>query len=441
MTTAQHDLVRPSSPTAIQTWPLSPIDRFAFQWVIQGTWVFDAPLDADALKHGLARLLAAYPILCGRAAGENIRGSDRGVPFVEASDRTSCVADFGAARVEVARFGHRFSPASIRHGRAPLLTVKLTRLRDGCVLAICCSHACLDGNGFYSMARNLSLAATGKPFPPPVLEREAVPAKPRGRWAVARSAREQGWHRLTVLALLRSAIRRRGLLDRAFVARFSPVALRRCKEALTGAPGCERLSTNTALLAHVAHRVAELVDLGPRDDFAVSLTVDQRERIASIRSEFARNAVSAVATGPIPATASEAEIAARLQERLEPLTRKPSTVLESLARLTDEVAAHALPYSTIPVSRLGGRRPTLFYTNTFSKFPVYALELGTESRPVRPVRAVPHNLGDPILIWPAPPAVGGVELYFSGTLARAAARLDADDGWWAALRRFDREVA
>jgi len=52
-----QDVVRPTTSPTISSWPLTPIDRYAFQWVIHGTWVFDTPLDADALKHGLARLL------------------------------------------------------------------------------------------------------------------------------------------------------------------------------------------------------------------------------------------------------------------------------------------------------------------------------------------------------------------------------------------------
>jgi hypothetical protein len=84
-----------------------------------------------------------------------------------------------------------------------------------------------------------------------------------------------------------------------------------------------------------------------------------------------------------------------------------------------------------------GKRPTLLYTNSFSKFPVDDLDFGEASHPIRPVRAIPHNLGDAIVLWPAPPSVGGIELYFSGTLARAVVRLGEKDPWWTALHSFD----
>ncbi|HEX5048585.1 MAG TPA: acyltransferase [Gammaproteobacteria bacterium] len=434
----KHDLVRPATaPAGTSSWPLTPIDRYAFQWVIQGTWVFDTPLDAGTLKHGLARLLDAYPILCGRAAGDRIHWRSGGVPFVEAADPRLGVADFGLTRVDAARLAERPSPALIRRGLAPLLAVKLTHLHDGCALAICCSHACLDGNGFYTMARNLSRAATGRPFDPPVLDRPPPHAQPRSRAAVARAAREAGWHRLGLLDAARFALARRGVHDRAFVARFSPAALERCKQTLAGASRVARLSTTSALLAHVAHCTAALLRLGRDDAFRVSFLVDQRERLAALPAAFARNAVSAACTGPIGARAPAEEIAARLHERLEPLLAKPSLELEALALLTAEVAAHYLPYSSIPLSGLPRRRPTLLYTNSFAKFPVYDLDFGEATRPLRPVRAIPHNLGDQIVVWPAPPASGGLELYFSGPLARAVARVSESDAWWAELRRFD----
>jgi Transferase family len=443
MTKTNHELVRPTtSPTATPSWPLTPIDQFALQWLIQGTWVFDVNVDANALKHGLARLLDAYPILCGRvAAGKSIEWTETGVPVIEETDASLGVRDFGPTRTDVTRFGYRHSPTLIRRGRAPLMTVKLTRLRDGCVLAICCSHACLDGNGFYSMARNLSRATAGKPFSRPVFDRPPTRSKLRSRAEVARDAQQTAWHRFTMLDTVRYALARPRLLDRSFVAHFSPSTLQRCKDELVRGSGCDRLSTNSALLAHVAHCVVTLLGLDANSSFALSAAVDQRGRVAALADDFAGNAVSVAATSPIPARASPADIAVRLHKRLEPILGRPSPELESIARLTAEVVGHRLPYSTIPVSGMLGRRPKLFYTNSFSKFPVYDVDFGEASRPVRPVRAIPHNLGDPIVLWPAPPSAGGVELYFSGTLARAVERLGKDDQWWAELHSFDDEKA
>lgn len=430
-----RDIVRPTSHLAWTTWPLTPTDRFASRWVIQGTWVFDRRIDADTLKRGLVRLLDSYSILSGRMVGPRIVSLKSGVPVIETTDTGLSVRDFGPGSIDVGRFGDRRNPVLIQLGLAPLLTVKLTHIRDGCVLGVCASHACLDGQGFYAMVRNLGRATRGEPFAPPVFDR--VPAAPPRRGsAVARAARAAGWHRVTVRDAVRLLLPPPRAGGRAFVSHFSPEALGRCKEAMVRESGCERLSTNSALVAHVADCARTLLRVDAASSFAVSMTVDQRGRVPDVPEHFAGNAVSLVTAGPISAGAPAGEIAARLHERLAPLLARPSADLAALATLAREVAAHRLPYTPLPGTPLFGRPTPLFYTNSFSKFPVYDLDFGGASQPVRPVRAIPHNLGDPIVLWPAPPSTGGLDLYFSGRLEQALTTGGHDQAWQTALRRF-----
>jgi hypothetical protein len=201
--------------------------------VIQGTWIFDVDLYATTLKSGLARLLDAYPPLCGRIAGDHIEWAAGGVPFVEVTDTTIMVHDFGPAAVDATRFGYRCSPTRIRLGLAPLLTVTLTHIRDGCVLAICTSHACVDGNGFYTMVQNLARAATGRPFPPTVFDRPPAPPV-RRRDEVKRSAREAGYSRSR--SWTASATRSRALV--CTIGRWSPTFVR-CAASWQGSDGTE----------------------------------------------------------------------------------------------------------------------------------------------------------------------------------------------------------
>lgn len=46
-------------------------------------------------------------------------------------------------------------------------------------------------------------------------------------------------------------------------------------------------------------------------------------------------------------------------------------------------------------------------------------------------------MGPTMLSFAAPPSVGGLELYFSGKLARTISRVSRDEAWWAQLRGFD----
>lgn len=434
------EFVQPASPPGNKLrWPLSPIDVYAFRWLIQGTWIFGPDLDTELLKQGLSKLLDTYPILCGRVVqGKEIQYRDSGIPFTIESDESLTVDDFGAERWDVQRFGDRRLIKKIKRGLEPLMTVKLTKLRDGWVVAVCCSHACLDGNGFYSMVQNWGCATTGQSFPMPVLDRpEGSVGARRSKEEVVRRAQEAGWHKLSMLGVLRYMTSASHSLDRAFVTFFSPEALRRCKQALVEDSGCRQLSSNTAAIAHVSKCLVRLLGLRPELNFSVSSIIDQRERVAAIPKMFARNAASFVVTEGIPVSASRGVIAGRIHRRLEPMLTKPSAEFETVVELMTEVAQYGLTYSALSIADMFGRRPSLFYTNSFHKFPVYDLEFRGKSSPVRPLRVVPHNLGDAILFWPAPPSVGGFELYFSGTLARAVKALKDTDPWWSELRCFD----
>jgi hypothetical protein len=103
----------------------------------------------------------------------------------------------------------------------------------------------------------------------------------------------------------------------------------------------------------------------------------------------------------------------------------------------EDAARYGLPYSALPIGNMFGRHPSHFYTNSFQNFPIYDLQFGGKSGLIRPARVIPHNLGDAVLFWPAPPSIGGLELYLSGTLARVVKSLKNADPWWAELRCFD----
>jgi NRPS condensation-like uncharacterized protein len=168
------DWIHPLTPVPGESrWALRPIDAYAVRWVIQGTWIFQSRLDATALKHALARVLVHYPKLCGRVSpGGAIRFSGTGIPFLESSDARLSSTDFNESWVDAAPFARRLQPTKIRLGLDPLLSASLTHIRDGSVLAICCSHACLDGSSFYRFASNLTRCATNRSFAAPDFHRE-----------------------------------------------------------------------------------------------------------------------------------------------------------------------------------------------------------------------------------------------------------------------------
>jgi len=54
--------------------------------------------------------------------------------------------------------------------------------------------------------------------------------------------------------------------------------------------------------------------------------------------------------------------------------------------------------------------------------PVYDLDFGSG----KPQFVIPHDLLDQVLIWPAHPDKGGVDVYFSGIPARVIQKLKID---------------
>lgn len=133
-----------------------------------------------------------------------------------------------------------------------------------------------------------------------------------------------------------------------------------------------------------------------------------------------------------PAGADLGRIAALAHDSLAPLLARPLPRLREQLSLGLETLEHGLLLLPYDVAGMHARRPTLSYINSFVRPPIYEIDLGTAARPILPIRAIPHNLPDPFLFWPAPPSRGGVELFLTGVAARALSR---DPGW---TRRFSK---
>jgi len=78
------------------------------------------------------------------------------------------------------------------------MNVTVTRLTDGFVLGVRCSHACLDGTGFYTMVNQWSRAARGEAIELPLIDQSVIPApSDRPPKMLKDEATTRGWHPLT----------------------------------------------------------------------------------------------------------------------------------------------------------------------------------------------------------------------------------------------------
>ncbi|MDD9947007.1 MAG: acyltransferase [Myxococcales bacterium] len=399
------------------TWDLAPLDLACMPLVLRGTWVFDTKLDTEVLRHGLSQLLCHYPHLGGRIAERVVlRLVNEGVPFsVEA--RPELRRDsFRADGTLAASLAAPYSLHGVRRGRSAPLSVKLTELCDGSVLSVSCTHGCLDGHSFYAMVRDWALLCRGWPIDEPVANQLVLPSPDsRTRSEVREDAIRLGWSSISPWSLVRLAfftLSNQHIL-RTRPAYFCSTALADLKHQLvSGDMGT--LTTHTALSAALAKICSTLLDHAADTPCSMVSVVDLRERVACLPARFVGNGSGSVLF-PIGASgASAQEIASAVTAGLASARQRPSSALTKAFGLALEIAYHRLRYANFNFADLYKRKPTLYYVNSFARFPVYDADFGSG----RPCLVVPHNIGDPVFIWPAPPDKGGLEVYFSGALAR-----------------------
>jgi len=92
-----------------------------------------------------------------------------------------------------------------------------------------------------------------------------------------------------------------------------------------------------------------------------------------------------------------------------------------------------LSYDPFKLPDMHAKKPTVAYINNFSKLPIYDLDFGSG----KPQFVIPHNLYDQVVIWPAYPEKGGVEVYFSGIPARIIKKQGTDKHFFEILYKLE----
>ncbi|MDW7729283.1 MAG: hypothetical protein SCJ94_04665, partial [Bacillota bacterium] len=138
-------------------------------------------------------------------------------------------------------------------------------------------------------------------------------------------------------------------------------------------------------------------------------TLSHYPRLAGIPSNYAGNSSLTIATPDFSAEAGFYEIASIIEETLEPFRQSPSLELMKLMQLNLNTMKHKLSFAPFNIFGMFTKKPTIAYLNNFSKLHIYDIDFGSGE----PIRVIPHDLHDQVVIWPAPSAKGGVEVYFS----------------------------
>ena len=133
---------------------MSCIDNVCKPLVINQFWLYDSLPDTSRMKEALAELLDGYPTLAGRISDNGIVCNNTGILWEETDCRKFRIKDISRKTMPEKRFHAVFDNKAALAGKFPLMSVKISRLEDGAVLNVKCSHFCADGNAFYTMMEN-----------------------------------------------------------------------------------------------------------------------------------------------------------------------------------------------------------------------------------------------------------------------------------------------
>ncbi len=408
-------------------WEFTPLDRACVRMVIRGTWIFDTKVDVNLIKDALGKTLSYYPHLAGRMKNRaGITLTNEGAPFSIADEPDLLVEEVLERDDEtnIKFFSTEVKPARMIKGLDAPLSAKVTRLKNGSVLGVQCSHACMDGDSFYTMVYNWGKICKNEPIDKPVLDQSLFPRPddiPAGE--VKAAALEAGWKKLSftlilkVLPLIVTGVARKR--SRPFY--ISTGTIDRLKEKISSATG-RPCSSNLALSALITKRCLELYNHDEDTRCSVVTVVNTRNRLAGIPATYAGNSSFSIATPAFAAGADIEELAAIIGQTLERIRKSPSPVLQNMMQLNLNVMKHKLPLAPFNIAGMLAKKPTIVYLNNFSRLHIYDIDFGSGI----PVRVIPHDLQDQVVIWPAPPGSGGVEIYLAGIPTRYVNPLEND---------------
>ena len=419
----------------LKEWKLSLLDHSCYPMVIRETWIFNVQLDVNIMKTGLKKLLNYYPHLTGRMKDKNsIHFTNDGVLFTDSDESDLTINDVYKMGNLIKHFTSKITPSKIKRGIDPPMSIKITKLKNGYVLGIQCSHMLMDGDSFYTMVYNWGKICKKEDFKLPLLDQSLIPAPENlTKDQVLKTAYEHGWKKIPKLSLLRllpkfiSGI----LKERSKAFYISPTSLKLLKEKVS-TDNAFNYSTNTALSAFITKMCMKLFEHDEKTKCKQVTVANIRNRLEGIPLKFVGNASTFITTPTFLASASVDEIAKIIHQTLEPIRQTPSKKVKEIMTMSMNLMHHKLLVFPFDFTELHSKKPIVTHINNFSGLPIYDIDFGSG----KPVSAIPHDLGDQVLIWPAHPNKGGIEIYFAGMPARRIRKLKEEDSWLWEMKQY-----
>lgn len=422
----EKDIILPSRKvTDTGFWRGSCVDAVCRPLVINQFWLYEGYPDTGRIKDALAELLSSYPVLAGRVQGDGVLCCGAGVLFETADCPDVETWDIPRWQIPGGRYRATFDLDAVLAGKAPVMSVRVSRLRNGMLLNVRCSHFCADGNSFYRAMEEWACLTKGeKPRPGAGYDDSVLPGILSGSQiyrAVAGATEKEagrmlcgeGFFRISPKAVFRMMWQRLLHIDRrlstpAFIHRDEIEAIRMEVEKSSG-----KKTGRNAVLSAMA------VDLlkGPEGWAGKSIslvhTADHRGRVAGLPGTYMGNASFTLGPSVLPADLPVEEAAAFVEEDTGRLLSPDAE--ERYFGLYCAMVGRKLPYLPFDLDAAWRCRPSTLIINNCLKFNIYGMDFCG----LAPSFAWPLDFSDPVRFWPAPPGMDGVFVYFTGRLAGA----------------------
>ncbi len=382
-------------------------------------YIFEHDLDSLRLLTSLQTLASKFPALAGRLDVSNKRVSSEigSFPFTHVKDFPGRYSDLTDPKANITirtDFVPEPSLKSAIAGKAPLMSVKLTSFKQGgSILGVSVNHALMDAWGFHQLMRQWADIFTGKPTNNLTMGHDLY------KFRTSRNASEwrtelqnQGvniptnYNRFAgrnLLRFLNYMVNVYKLRGREMF-HFSADQIQTIKTQVHTESGLDWISTNMALSAHILNAIIPLQMPKKSKSLGIGNVINIRGRIRK-DSQFAQNNFAGNALyikidhsnfdRPVRALA-RGDIARLLRQSYDAMSE--NHIETTMANIVDGL-------------ELGYGYPGLSITdpimaiNNQSKFDVYNVDFGVG----RPVRILPQDVGDHIMIFPA--SDGGAEVY------------------------------
>lgn len=342
VTVLEDELVRAVADPPPECVATGPIVRCVIILTnIDFLYIFDQPIGekVQKIKEALQRGLAHYSTLAGRVAedGVSVHLNNRGASFrVQQASPNHSIYDIPDDPPTGPPYCYIPSPGEQIRGKASLLTVTITKFRNGWTLGVVMSHLVADAWTFSMFMKDWSILYNGKSLECPVqvhlpdVVTQACSTKAEMEEAAERlGERPCRWgkrlflnflYRYALPMMLSKRDPRIGSVPDRILIHYSDLQAQRLKAQFLeqAGPDTPWVSTNEALIAHIWKLLLDAADLqeSKRKCLGVLIPVNLRGKLPGVDDRLAGNVV-ALTSVPLDMTDNANEpLAKRLHDEM-----------------------------------------------------------------------------------------------------------------------------